>query len=113
MWKLKDYMEFLKQQGMRVKAVFAIFSDGEDNNSKHSRSDANDAIKSLNKLEVVTAFVSFGTDALLEARNLSVKNILEVGQTESELRKAFNQLSKSMISQSKSQVPNTDDFFEM
>jgi len=111
--KLLDYMNYLKQQGMRVKAVFAIFSDGRDNDSKINTHKARQIIDHLNNLEIVTVFVAFGQEAIDESRDLSIKNTLEVGRTESELRKAFNQLSKSLISQSKSVVPKKDDFFEM
>jgi uncharacterized protein YegL len=111
--KLKEYMNHLKQNGMRVKAVFAIFSDGADTSSKADLVKAMKTIQELNKLEVVTAFIAFGNDALQVGKDLEIKNILEVGKSESELRKAFNQLSKSLISQSKSVIPKKDDFFEM
>ena len=39
------------------------------------------------------------------------KNVLEIGRTESDLRKAIEILSKSVISQSKSVIAKTDDFF--
>ena len=32
--KLKEYRDFIKNEGMRVKAVFAIFGDGMDNSSQ-------------------------------------------------------------------------------
>jgi len=111
--KLQEYMKFLRDRGMRVKAVFAVFSDGHDNASKTDFSKAKRIIDELNKAEIVTAFISFGSDALDLSMKLGVKNNLEMGRTESELRKAFNQLSKSLISQSKSVVTKTDDFFEM
>ena len=61
--RLKTYREFLKTEGMRVKAVFAIFSDGEDNDSKSSFSDAKKAVEFLNSEEITTAFISFGGNA--------------------------------------------------
>jgi uncharacterized protein YegL len=111
--KLLDYMNYLRQQGMRVKAVFAVFSDGQDTCSKNILSTALKTVQELNKLEVVTAFISFGQDAELNGKDLDFKNVLKVGQSESELRKAFNRLSKSLVSQSKSVLPKKDDFFEM
>ena len=63
--------------------------------------------------EVTTVFISFGDEGLQEAKDIGFKNILEVGRTESELRKAFNQLSRSLINHSKSAIPKTDDFFEL
>lgn len=111
--RLSDYMDMLKKNGMRIKSVFAIFSDGQDTASISKRIDAKRVIDELNQHEIVTAFVSFGNDAVTEANALGIKNIVQVGQSESELRKAFAQLSKSMISQSKSVVAKTDDFFEL
>lgn len=111
--KLTQYMTFLKEEGMRVKAVFALFSDGEDTSSKHHLSDAKRAIEKLNNMEVTTAFISFGADAVAEANRLNVKNVLTVGSSASELRRAFNVLSKSVIEASKSVVSKTDDFFEL
>ena len=109
--ELFKYMEYLKQQGMRVKAVFSIFSDGEENSSRATLQEAKSKIKELNDKEVVTAFISFGSDAMMEAKRLGVKNILQVGSSASELRKAFDCLSKSVIDSSKSVVSKKDDFF--
>jgi hypothetical protein len=111
--KLKNYMTYLKNQGMRVKAVFAIFSDGEDTCSKKAASQAKNSIKSLNEEEIVTAFISFGGSSAGIAKALEFKNILPVGSSASELRKAFNCLSKSVIESSKTVVNKTDDFFTM
>jgi hypothetical protein len=111
--KLLEYMDHLKKNGMRVKAVFAIFSDGMDNASKNNCTTARQVVDKLNSLEIVTAFICFGDEALQEAEDLCFKNVLKAGRTESELRKAFNQLSQSLISSSKSVVAKTDDFFEM
>ena len=109
--KLDQYRSFLKQEGMRVKAVFAIFSDGEDTSSRHSVAEARQKIEYLNNEEIVTAFISFGGGATQSAKDLKFKNILDVSSSASELRKAFNCLSKSVIENSKSAVDNTDDFF--
>lgn len=110
--KLLKYMEYLKQQGVRVKAAFAIFSDGMDTASSHTCHGARDAMAKLIAKEIVTAFISFGPDAIQEAKDLGFKNVLEVGRTDSELRRAFDVLSKSTISNSKSVVSKTGDFFE-
>lgn len=58
--KLKEYRQYLKDQGVRVKAVFAIFSDGLDNSSNSSFSDAKRNVEFLNNEEITTAFISFG-----------------------------------------------------
>ena len=111
--KLIEYMTFLKDQGVRVKAVFAIFSDGLDNSSRFSVKDARDKVETLNAQEITTAFISFGSEAKPEADRLQFKNILQVGSSATELRKAFNVLSKSVIEASKSVVAKQDDFFTM
>jgi len=110
--KLIQYMTHLRQSGMRVKAVFSIFSDGEDNCSKNSLGAAAKAIQYLNDNEIVTAFITFGDDAEGIAQQLNFKNNLKSNGNSSELRKAFNCLSKSVIATSKSVVnPNPGDFF--
>lgn len=112
--KLVEYMEFLRDQGMRVKAVFAIFSDGMDNASTNNVHEAKVKIEEMNSMEIVTAFICFGKEALRGAKELGFdpKNIIEFGRSESEIRKAFNTLSKSVISHSKS-VGTSKNFFEM
>lgn len=111
--KLKEYRQYLKDQGVRVKAVFAIFSDGLDNSSHSSFSDAKRSIEFLNNEEITTAFISFGGEATQEAKNLGFRNILDVSSSASELRKAFNCLSKSVIESSKSVLSDGDDFFQI
>jgi len=111
--KLINYMTFLKNQGMRVKAVFAIFSDGDDTSSTNSLADAKRSVKNLNDEEITTAFISFGGGATKIAKTLDFKNILNVGSSATELRKAFNCLSKSVIESSKNVVNKQDDFFTM
>ena len=113
--KLREYRKFLKEQGMsRVKAVFAIFSDGEDNLTKYGFSGAKQAISELNGEEITTAFISFGGAATQTAKGLGFRNILDVASSASELRKAFNCLSKSVIESSKSVMSDdADDFFQI
>lgn len=113
--KLKEYRKFLKEQGMtRVKAVFAIFSDGKDEGSRRCESDAKAAVKFLNVEEITTAFISFGGQTTQTAKDLGFRNILDVASSASELRKAFNCLSKSVIESSKSVLADDgDDFFQI
>lgn len=111
--KLKEYRQYLKDQGVRVKAVFAIFSDGLDNSSNSSFSDAKRNIEFLNNEEITTAFISFGGEATQTAHDLGFRNVLDVTSSASELRKAFNCLSKSVIESSKSVVADGDDFFQI
>lgn len=110
--KLMEYRKFLKEQGVRVKAVFAIFSDGDDTmNGDFSK--AKKSIETLNGEEITTAFISFGGGATKTAQDLGFRNILDVASSASELRKAFNCLSKSVIESSKSVMADEDDFFQV
>lgn len=111
--KLKDYRKFLRDQGVRVKAVFAIFSDGLDNASRKPFSTAKQSVDFLNSEEITTAFISFGGQATQAAKDLGFRNILDVASSASELRKAFNCLSKSVIESSKSVLADEDDFFQV
>ncbi len=110
-FKLLQYMEYLKNQGVRVKVVFSVFSDGEDTASRSNSASAKTAIEQLNSKEITTAFISFGQNALNEAKTLGFRNILNVSSSVSELRRAFDVLSKSVISSSKSVIGKKDDFF--
>ena len=109
--KLVTYMTHLKDQGMRVKAVFAFFSDGEDTSSRHSLSEAKAAIEELNAMEVVTAFMGFGGGANGIADSLGFRNKISVGDSASELRASFNVLSKSVVEASKNVTSSVDDPF--
>lgn len=111
--KLLEYMDYLKGEGFRVKAVFSVFSDGEDTASVKRRVDAGNIIVRLNQQEVTTAFISFGPTAVREANALGFCNILTVGASSSELRRAFAVLSKSVIDQSRSVTPLTNNFFSV
>lgn len=111
--RLKDYRGFLKNEGMRVKAVFAVFSDGADNDSKSTFGEAKQAVAFLNDAEVTTAFISFGGGAKKTAQDLGFRNILDVSSSASELRKAFDCLSRSVIESSRSVLADEDDFFRI
>lgn len=97
-----------------IKPEFAIFGDGMDNSSQPGGfAKAKKAVEYLNVEEIVTAFISFGGQATQEAKDLGFKNILDVSSSASELRRAFNCLSKSVIENSKSAVSKQDDFFDV
>lgn len=109
--KMLKYRDYLMNNGVRVKCVFAVFSDGRDNGSNASFDEAKAAIDKLNREEITTAFIAFGNDASYEASTLKFRNILNVNSSASELRKAFNCLSKSVIESSKSVIADGDNFF--
>lgn len=101
--QLISYSEQLKNNGIRVKSVCVLFSDGEDTSSVSKIRDANDAVAEMLKQEIVVAFVAFGSGAkgIAQQLGISESNTLEVNSTVSELRRAFDVLSKSAISVSK------------
>jgi uncharacterized protein with von Willebrand factor type A (vWA) domain len=107
---LVDYMSLLRKNGMRTKAVFAIFSDGEDRNSVHSEVEARNAIANLARNEISTAFISFCKDEDLasKAKAMGFKSILKVDSSASELRRAFDCLSRSVIAVSKAATVDGD-----
>ena len=111
--RLREYRQYLKDQVVRVKAVFAVFSDGLDNASMSSFGEAKKCVDFLNDEEITTAFISFGGEAAKEAKDLGFRNILDVTSSASELRKAFDCLSKSVIESSKSVVADGEDFFQI
>lgn len=109
--EMMKYRDFLRQQGVRVKCVFAMFSDGYDNNSRADSTAARQIVDKLNAEEITTAYIAFGGDAEASAKVLHFKNLLKVDSTAEELRRAFNCLSKSVIESSKSVLADDDDFF--
>lgn len=111
--KLREYRSFLKAEGVRVKAVFAVFSDGRDESSKSSFAQAKDSVDFLNDEEITTAFISFGGAAAKTAADLGFCNILDVTSSAGELRRAFDCLSRSVIESSKSAAADGDDFFQI
>lgn len=110
---LTQYMSYLKDQGIRVKAVFSVFSDGDDTTSNANFQQARQKIEQLNDKEITTAFIAFGDDAKSIGGGLGFVNVLDINSDPSELLHAFNCLSKSVISSSQN-VNNTDkdDFFQ-
>lgn len=110
------YMEQLKNNGNRPKAVVFIFSDGYDNDSKYSKNDARKSIEFLQKdNEIPVAYIEFGTDAHGIAQELGImeQNIKQVNADKSELRRIMMATSKSAISASKSaNVTASDSLFD-
>jgi len=109
------YLEQLKANGIRTKAVLVVFSDGEDTASTNNIRAAVDAVNILKSQEILTAFVAFGSNSRGIASQLGIADadVLETSATESELRKVFEILSKSAISssQSASSTVSSGSFF--
>jgi uncharacterized protein YegL len=101
--RLLDYMAQLKNNGTNARACMIILTDGEDNASRNSVGEARRAIQDLISKEITVAFVAFGQDAFGVAASLGIKdkNVKEVTNDESELRRIIDLVSKSAISASK------------
>jgi len=109
--EMLKYIDELKSQGMRVNAVFAIFSDGEDTKSKSSISEAKQSILELNKREIITAYMEFGSVAAGMGTKIGFRNVLKTGGSGDELRQMFGILTTSVIQHSQLSVPSQDDDF--
>lgn len=101
--RMLSYMEQLKNNGTNARAVMVILSDGYDNDSQYRASDARQAVQDLLSKEITVAFIAFGQDAFGVADKLGIqpKNVKEVSNDESELRRVIDLVSKSAISASK------------
>ena len=118
----RDYVEHLEKDGKKTLCVWSYHClqgtsgaafENQFANMIYFHSVAKKAVEYLNVEEIVTAFISFGGQATQEAKDLGFKNILDVSSSASELRRAFNCLSKSVIENSKSAVSKQDDFFDV
>lgn len=111
------YSEFLRSEGMNVKAVFLVLTDGMDNASRASFQEARAKVEELNAAEVTTAFICFAATADLRqqlnttAANLQFRNIADASADESSLRLIMDQVSASVISHSTSVVNDPNNFF--
>ena len=101
--RMLDYMEQLRDNGTNARACMIILTDGMDNDSRYNVSDARQAVQDLISKEITVAFIAFGNEAFGIADKLGIKqkNVREVSNDESELRKVIDLVSKSAISASK------------
>lgn len=101
--RMLDYMSQLKDNGTNARACLIILTDGEDYGSKFHVNDARNAIKQLISKEITVAFIAFGKEAFGVADSIGIKkkNVKEVSNDESELRRIIELVSKSAIAASK------------
>lgn len=101
--RLFDYIQQLKNNGTNARGCVVILTDGEDNASRNTIGDARSAVKDMISKEIVVAGIAFGTEAqgIFDKLGLKPKNIKNVSNDESELRKIIDLVSKSAISASK------------
>lgn len=108
--KFINYINYLKNNGMRVRGLFYILSDGRDEHSvKLYLADAKKKIKELKDKEIKIGFIAFGKFALEEAERLgfSEEDIFEAGKTKGELRRIFGCISKSVKEESQGVMNKT------
>lgn len=103
---LVAYEQDLQNLGNRTQAIVAVFSDGEDNASRVSARDVERvAVELLDKESYVLALVTFGQGfARQVAAEMGFPNVLEVGATPTEIRRAMGTFSKSAIRASQTKI---------
>ncbi len=109
------YIDELRKNSITVKGIFVILTDGYDEHSKLKASDAKAAIEFMNKKEIITAYIGFGSKACGVGQDLGFKNVLDIEKAdEKKLREIFDIVSKSAISASKNAVnPSAGSFFQV
>lgn len=109
------YYDQLRKNGITPKGIFVVLSDGYNNVGAHSANDAKKAVKYLNKNEIITAYIAFGSDAVGIGEDLGFANVINVKDAnKQELRKIFRILSKSAISASRSaNAVSAGNFFQV
>lgn len=109
------YYDLLRKNGNTPKAIFVVLSDGYNNTGRYLASDAKKAVAYLNKHEVITAYIAFGSDAVGIGENLGFANVINVKDANKQtLRKIFRILSKSAISASRSaNAVSAGNFFQV
>lgn len=106
---MREYRKYLRENGYRVRAVFAIFTDGEDMHSTHSIQEAKQVIDAMAREEIITVMIEFGAEAAGVAKALGISKSISCGSTEHELRNAFAMVSQSVVSVSQN-VAASDAF---
>lgn len=108
------YSQTLRNSGIRTKVVVVVFTDGGDNISRHTARDVRVVTDSLIDQEYYTlALVAFGGSfARQVAAEMGFPNVLEVGSTASEIRRAMGTVSKSVVRASQTKIdPNASKSF--
>lgn len=98
-------------KGVNTKCIFIMFSDGFENGSYSKIEDARNVISNMNNKGIVTIFISFGSEAKVEAENIGFYNILEVNKSTEDLESVFVNLSKSLIKNLKQTTIDNGAFF--
>jgi len=113
---IKAYSKTLNDNGVRTKCVVVVYSDGEDNDSNKTAANVKTISKDLLASEkfylVYVGFQHNQNDDLKKvASAMGFPNVLTAAATESEIRKAIDLVSKSIIRTSQTQIGKSNTFF--
>lgn len=107
------YGQDLRNSGIVTKIDFAVMTDGEDNESTANAAKVKVVADDLLRQEIYTlTFTAFGGDfAKRVAADMGFPNVWEYGATASEIRRAMDERSQSIIRTSQSQIGKSGSFF--
>lgn len=110
---LLQYEDDLAKAGTRTQSVVVTFTDGEDNSSKSPATAVKTVVDGLlSKEKYVFSLVAFGQGfAHQAASDMGIPNVLEVGSTASEIRRAMGTVSKSVIRASQTKISGSKSSF--
>ncbi|MFZ4815348.1 MAG: vWA domain-containing protein [Phototrophicaceae bacterium] len=110
------YGQELRNGGIRTRCIVVVISDGEDNVSGHTAASVKSVAEDLLRQELYTlAFVGLGDAKTFQkiAAAMGFPNVLTTGNTPSEIRRALNMVSGSVIRTSQNQIsPTNNSFFQ-
>jgi uncharacterized protein YegL len=109
------YGQDLRNNGIRTRCIVVVISDGADNSSGHTASAVKTVAQDLIRQEFYTlAFVGLGDPNTFKqiAGEMGFNETLTIGNTASEIRRALNMISGSVIKTSQGMInPNSNSFF--
>lgn len=110
------YGQDLRNNGIRTRSIVVVISDGEDNMSGQTAHSVKTVADDLIRQEIYTlAFIGMGSPGVFQsiATGMGFPEILTIQNSASEVRKALNLVSGSIIRTSTGQInPGTNSFFK-
>ena len=112
---LVAYGQDLRNNGIRTRAITVVISDGADNVSQRTAHNVKTVADDLMKQEFYTlAYIGMGSQASFKqiADSMGFPEVLTINNTATEVRKALNMVSASIIRTSTGQInPGQNNFF--
>lgn len=109
------YGQDLRNNGIRTRSIVVVISDGGDNVSSHTAASVKTVAQDLLRQEIYTlAFVGLGDEQYFRqiATDMGFPEVLTTSNTASEIRRALNMISGSVIRTSQGVIaPNSNSFF--